>query len=83
MQVDREQQELKGNPPGRKKLKQNFADGNNGHNVGNNSYLRRSKRLVHIKLNYQKIPSKMLATVKEDCINTTIRIMCVHAYWPN
>ena len=35
------------------------------------------------KLFYQKIPSKMLATVKEDCVNTTIRIMCVHAYWPN
>ena len=35
------------------------------------------------RLSYQKIPSKMLATVKEDCANTTIRIMCVHAYWPN
>lgn len=35
------------------------------------------------RLSYQKIPSKMLATVKEDCANTTITIMCVHAYWPN
>ena len=35
------------------------------------------------RLNYQMIPSKILATVKEDCVKTTIRIMCVHAYWPN
>lgn len=35
------------------------------------------------KTRYQKIPSKMLATVNEDCVNTTIRIICVHAYWPN
>jgi len=32
---------------------------------------------------YQKIPSNMLATVNDDWVNTTIKIMWVQAYWPN
>lgn len=32
---------------------------------------------------YQKIPSNIFATVKDDCVNTTIKIICVQAYWLN
>ena len=29
------------------------------------------------------MPSKIFATVKDDWVKTTNKIMCVHAYWPN
>lgn len=37
-------------------------------------------RMIWGNWDYQNIPSKIFAAVKDDCVNTTINIMCVHAY---
>jgi hypothetical protein len=41
------------------------------------------KKYSKYEVTYQIMPSKMFATVKEDCAKTTNKIMWVHAYCPN